>query len=262
MIHIGIDPVVFTIGSLSIRWYGIIVILAIVTLILWVRHFSKKAGISQEFIIGGALVAIPAGLIVSRLLHIIDKWQYYVSHPGELVGFEGLTIFGAILGAILGVWIYCRLRRVPFAPLADLGAPGIILAQAVGRIGCIINGCCHGIATSLPWGFVYTHPNSYAPLDIAIHPTQVYELLWDLIVFAVLFWVLRGRLKPEGSLLAAYLALYSAGTFGIRFLRGDVTPFVGGLQEAQLIALIILLATGLFLSIRTRWVMRKAATAT
>lgn len=225
---------------------------AILFIIGWIRHFWGKIGVTSDFVAGVAVVAIPCGLLVSKLLHVIDKLSYYASHPGEILNPAGLTIFGAILGGILGMWIYCRLRGVSATPLLDLAAPGVILGQAIGRIGCTINGCCYGKPTTLPWGFVYTHPNSYAPPGIAVHPTQVYELLWDLLVFGLLFYILRGRLRPEGSLIAAYLALYSLGTFGIRFLRGDVTPFVLGLQEAQLVSLAILLAVVPFLLAKVR----------
>jgi phosphatidylglycerol:prolipoprotein diacylglycerol transferase len=158
----------------------------------------------------------------------------------------------------LGSWIYCRLRRLPFASLADLGAPGIILAQAIGRVGCIINGCCYGKETSLPWGFVYTHPDSNALLGTSIHPTHLYELLGDLVIFALLFWVFRGRLRPSGSLLALYLALYSVLTFTVRFWRGDTETFAGPIHEGQLISMIVfLLAVGWLVVNRTHWVKRQ-----
>lgn len=256
-IEIGIDPVAFTIGSFSLRWYGIFVVLAVLFICLWVWQAGKRAGLTWAFILSAAPLVIVFGIVVSRLLHVLDRLDIYMSNPAAIIGFEGMTIFGAILGGLLGLWIYCRLRRVPFAPLADLAAPGIILAQAIGRIGCNINGCCYGKPTSLPWAYVYTHPNSYAPLGTAIHPTQAYELLWDLAVFALLFWLFRGHLRPKGSLFAMYLALYSIGTLGIRFMRGDTIPIFDGIHEGQIIALVILAVTVPFLIWKTRWVKGK-----
>ena len=245
MIYIGVNPVAFTIGALSIRWYGVMVIIAIVFLTIWSAHFAKKAGYSSDFVFRAALWAIPFGIIGAKVVHVVDSLGYYVTRPGEILNPAGLAIFGAILGGILGLWIYCRVQRRPFAPLADTIAPGIIFAQAIGRVGCTINGCCHGKPTTLPWAVTWTHPNTYAPLGVAIHPTQVYELLWDLLVFAVLWWLLRGRLKSPGSLFAAYLALYSLGSFLIRFLRGDVNNFAGMLNEGQIISLaVFVVATG------------------
>ncbi len=248
MIEIGIDPILFTIGSFAFRWYGIFVVLAVLVIVLW----AKRAGLTWGFILTAALWALPFAIIVSRLLHVLDDLGHYMANPEQIIGLEGMTIFGAILGGVLGIWIYCRIRRVPFAPVGDLIAPGVILAQAVGRIGCLVNGCCYGKETTLPWGFIYTN-SDIAPLYTSIHPTQAYELLWDLAVFALLFWVFRGHLRPQGSLFALYLALYSIGTFGIRFLRGDTSPIFDGIMEGQLVALVILAVTVSFLVFRTRW---------
>lgn len=247
MIYIGINPVAFTIGSFSLRWYAVMVILAIVFLMGWVLYFGKQAALTSEFVISAALWAIPLGFIGAKLVHVVDNLAYYVTHPGHIASGAGLAIFGAILGAILGLYIHCRLRHIPFAPIADMAAPGIILAQAIGRVGCTINGCCYGVPSSLPWAVVWTHPNTYAPLGIAVHPTQVYELLWDLLVFAILWWFLRGRLKQPEALFAAYLALYSLGSFPIRFLRGDVSAFAGVFNEGQIISLLVLIAATGFL---------------
>ena len=237
------------------------VALAVVTLVLWVWYFVRKVGVKTEYVMGAALLAIPMGIIVSRLIHVIDKYDHYFHNPGDILGFEGLTIYGAILGGLLGAWIYCRLRRFSFAPLADLGAPGVILAQAIGRVGCTINGCCCGEPTSLPWAVVYTHSSSAlncAPFGTPIHPTQLYELLGDLVIFALLFWVFRGRLRPSGSLLALYLALYSALTFTVRFWRGDTEQFLGPLQEGQLIAILVFIAAAIWLVVKkTHWVKER-----
>jgi phosphatidylglycerol:prolipoprotein diacylglycerol transferase len=249
VIYIGINPVAFTIGSFSLRWYAVMVILAIVFLVCWSAYFARKEGYDKGFVIGAALWAIPLGVIGSKLVHVVDGLSYYIVHPSGIVSPGGFAIFGAILGAMLGVYIHCRLHRVPFAPLGDMMAPGIILAQAIGRVGCTINGCCYGVSSSLPWAVTWTHPNTYAPLGVPVHPTQVYELLWDLLLFAILWWFLRGRLKQPGALFAAYLALYSLGSFLIRFLRGDVSAFAGVFNEGQIISLLVLIvATGFLLT--------------
>lgn len=263
IIEIAIDPVAFSIGPLTVRWYGIMVALAVASLVLWAWYFTRNKGIGTEFVLGTALWAIPMGIIVSRLVHIIDKLDFYVSNPRELLSLEGLTIYGAILGGLLGSWIYCRIRRVSFAPLVDPVVPGILVAQAIGRAGCIINGCCCGEPTSLPWAVTYAHPDSHAiacaALGTPIHPTALYELIGDLVIFALLFWVLRGRLKPSGAQLAVYLALYSALTFTVRFWRGDTEQFLGFLQEGQLISIIVfVIAIGWLALKRVRWVSRNA----
>jgi len=253
MITISIDPVAFTIGSIEIRWYGIMVALAILTVVLWTAWQVKRgANISYDTVFTAALVGIPSGVILSRLLHVIDGWDYYSQNLGQIIGGGGLTAYGAVLGAALGIWIYSRFSKFQFGYFADVVAPGIILAQAVGRIGCTLNGCCYGVETSLPWGIVYTHPDSLCPLGVAVHPATVYELIWNLLVFGVLL-KLRGRLKPDGSLFLVYLSLYSVWRLATDFLR-EGTPFLFGLHQAQVIAIIVLAIAIPLLVLRTRWV--------
>ncbi len=249
MIEIGMNPIAF----LNVRWYGIFIALAIVVLILWTLwQVRKGARISYDTVFTAALVGIPSAIVLSRLLHVVDLWEYYSQYPGQIIGGGGLTAYGAILGAALGIWIYSRFSKLQFGYIADLVAPAIILAQAVGRIGCTINGCCYGTPTSLPWGIIYTHPASLAPLGIATHPATVYELIYNLLVFGVLF-KLRGRLKPDGSLFLIYLSLYSLWRLGTDFLRVG-TPFLFGLHQAQVIAIIVLAIAIPVLALRTRWV--------
>ena len=249
MITISIDPIAF----LNVRWYGIFIALAILVLVLWMLWQVKKgANLSRDTAFTAALVGIPSGIIFARLLHVIDFWEYYSQNLGQIIGGSGLTAWGAVLGAALGVWIYSKVGKLQFGYFADLIAPGIILAQVVGRVGCTINGCCYGIATSLPWGIVYTHPDSFAPLGVAVHPTTVYEIIYNLIVFGILL-LLRGRLKPDGSLFLVYLSLYSLWRLGSDFLR-EGTPFLFGLHQAQVISIVVLAIAILILALRTRWV--------
>jgi phosphatidylglycerol:prolipoprotein diacylglycerol transferase len=248
LITIDVDPIVFW----NVRWYGIMVALAVAVVVLWVMwEVRRGAKLSYETIFTVALIAIPSGVIVSRLLHVIDLWGYYSNYPGQIIGASGLTIYGAILGATLGIWVYSKFSKFNFAYVADLVAPGVILAQAVGRVGCTINGCCYGVPTSLPWGVVYTHPESYAPLGVAVHPTQLYEIAYLLIIFGVVFG-LRGRFKPDGSLFLVYISLYSLWRVGIDFLR-EGTPFLFGLHQAQVIGIIVLAIVVPILALRTRW---------
>jgi phosphatidylglycerol:prolipoprotein diacylglycerol transferase len=248
LITISISPIAFW----NVRWYGIMIALGVVVLVLWAAwQVRRGANLSYDTIITAALVGIPSGVIISRLLHILDRLDFYLQNPGLLWGFEGLTIWGAILGATLGIWIYSKFSQLNFTYFADLLAPGVVLAQAIGRVGCTINGCCYGLPTSLPWGVVYTHPESFAPLGVAVHPTQIYEIIYLLIIFGVLY-CLRGRFKPDGSLFLIYLSLYSLWRLGIDFIR-EGTPFLFGLHQAQVISIIVLAIAVPILALRARW---------
>jgi len=248
MITININPVVFSIGALEVRWYGIMVVLAVVAVIALAVLEARRVGLSEEHIYSVALWGIIGGILVSRLLHVIDKWDYYMANPRQIIGFAGLTVYGAVLGALIAVLIYCWAKKLSFWQIGDVAAPGAILGQAIGRIGCFINGCCYGLPTSLPWSVAYTNPATFCPLGESFQPTQIYHMLWNLVGFGIL-WSLRRKLKPQGSLFLFYLALYAAGDLSIRFVRvGE--PFLFGLQQAQLIGIAILVITVPWLVIR------------
>ena len=268
MIEIGINPIAFTIGAVSVRWYGIFIALAILWIVLWLGwQVRKGAKLSYDTVITVALVGVPSGIVMARLLHVIDNivvaklhpelvWPIgpvidYTQYPGQIVGGGGLTAYG--LGATLGIWIYFKISKQQIGYFFDLIAPAVVVAQAViGRIGCILNGCCYGLTCSLPWGIEYTNPNSLGFGAGVVHPTQFYEILYGLAVFGVLL-KLRGRFKPDGSLFLIYLSLYSLWRLGTDFLRVGA-PFLLGLHQAQVIAIIVLAIAIPLLALRTRWV--------
>lgn len=275
MINFGVDPVAFQLGPFSLRWYGMFLTLAVVWVIFWMwLQIKKSAQISLDTILSGALVGIPSGLIFARLLHVIDdsviaslhpdlaesgRVINYLQHPGLIIGGEGLTIYGAILGATLGIWIYFKLTKTKMGYIFDLLAPACIMAQAIGRLGCLFNGCCFGTPTTLPWGLVYTDPMSFGfNGGFPDQPTVVYEIIYCLIIFFVLL-ALRKKLKPSGSLFVLYLAFYAVWRLGIDFLR-DGTPFLFGLHQAQVISIIVLLITVPWMIIHTRWVRKNTQT--
>ncbi|MFO8101761.1 MAG: prolipoprotein diacylglyceryl transferase [Dehalococcoidia bacterium] len=250
--EIGIDPILFEIGSLEVRWYGVMVALAVLTGVGVPVLLARKEGIgniTQNNILSVAIWAVPGGIIGARLIHVFDRWSYFMDNPGEIVGGEGMGIFGAILGGTIVGVLYARIRGIPIGRLCDVAAFGLILAQAVGRIGCTLNGCCYGTPTDLPWGTMWTHPDSYGfngtfAKGVSVHPTQIYELLFDLLIFAFL-WSIRKRIRPPGALYLIYISTYSLGRFLISFLRTNEEAFLG-LQQAQVVSLIVLVvAVGL-----------------
>ncbi|MCJ7768854.1 MAG: prolipoprotein diacylglyceryl transferase [Dehalococcoidales bacterium] len=256
--EINIDTVAFTIGSAAIRWYGLMIALGVFVLVMWTFWQVKKywPGFPPDRVLALTIVGIPSAIIFARLMHVIDRWDYYSQYPGQIIGGEGLSIYGAILGAVLGTWIYSRFKPFNYGFGADLVAPGIMLAQAIGRVGCLINGCCHGpeAPTSLPWGITYLNPTCAADIKyVPVHPTQLYEIVFLLFLFVVIM-LLKGRLKPDGSLFLVYLGGYSLWRFGIGFLRVN-EPFLFGLHQAQVIGIIVLIiAVVMLVYRRVRWV--------
>lgn len=241
MLTINVDPIAFNIGSLEIRWYGIMVALGVALLLIIMPREAKRLGIPRD-IYSICLSGIAGGLIGGRLAYVFYNWEHFIANPREIIGFQGLAQNGMIIGIIVAALIYMWVTRMRFSMLLSMGdalAVGAPLALAIGRIGCTINGCCYGIpAPDLPWAIVYTHPDSLAPLGVPTHPTPIYHLLWNLIVFAIV-WRFRGKLKPEGSLFFFFLCILAVGDFGIRFLRTDI-PVLGWLRQAQVLDLGIL----------------------
>ena len=251
---IDVNPVAFHIGPVAVSWYGLMVALAVVTLVGWALWAVKKgAHVTYDEVINAALVGIPSGIIGARLFHVLDYIDVYAKDPARIItNFgEGLAIYGAVLGAALGIWIYSRITKKSFGYLADMIAPGIILAQAIGRVGCTLRGCCYGVGTDSCLGTTWTWGNQIIG---PVHPTQIYEIGYNLLVFAGLL-LLRKRLKPDGSLFLVYLAAYSLWRFGIDFIR-EGRELLFGLHEAQLVGLAVAIIAITLLVWKTRWVKK------
>lgn len=242
MITISIDPVLFSIGHFGLRWYSLIVVSAIgIGLWLAVKEASRKAFTTDE-ITDSALLIIFAGLIGARLFHVIDHWpDEFAANPirAFYIWEGGLAIWGGVLGGLVAAAILARVKHWNLPRLLDAFVPGVVLAQAVGRIACIITGDAIGKPTSGPFGFAYTNPNAMVPqLGVYYTPTPVFEILMNLAIFALL-WSLRKKNLPDGVLTLMYLALYSTLRFFVAFTSAyQVVAF--GLNQAQIISILVL----------------------
>ncbi len=240
-IIIDINPVLFASGPVTIRWYGVMISVAIIVAGLLAIREAKRIGISEDEVLYVLVWAVPAALAGARLFHVIDAWDYYITYPLQILAIQegGLAIYGGLAGGLLaGAWA-ARRKGILSWKLLDIAAPSMILGQAIGRIGCFINGDHQGAPANLPWATAYVNPGSLAPDSEPRHPTQVYELLYDLAVFALLI-ALRPRLKRDGMVFALYAALYAFGRFWISALREDA-PFLMGLKEDQVISVLAFL---------------------
>ena len=261
--HIGLDPEIARIGSLSIGWHGVLMFIGIAVGLALTLPLARKVGIKSEITYTAAIWAVVFGFIGARLTHVIDNWSYYSQDPGEILAIQkgGLGWYGALLGGILGVAIYSRLGKFSLARFADAVAPGIILGLSFGRIGCTLNGDSPGTPTSLPWGLIYTNPDSFMPwryLGEPTHPAAVYEILWNMVILVVL-WRLWRRLRPDGSLFLVSLVLYAVGRFVISWFRLE-DPVLGPLHQSHIISIaIFVVAAGLLAYRKTRLVKPEPA---
>ncbi len=243
LIKIGLDPVLITIGGLKIHWYGIMIALGLYAGIQVALRDSPRRGISREALMNVALLAAILGVAGGRLYYVVqNNPSFFLHHPVQIIAVwqGGMAFFGAIFGGGLAMAISAWRWRLPFWSLLDVGAIGLTVGQAFGRVGNIINGDIVGYKTN-GWGFEYTNPNTFGPLNVPVQPASLYELLIALLLFVIL-WNLRLRVHPEGMLAMIYIALYSISQFLIFFLRDNVV-IVAGLKQAQLTALVVLALT-------------------
>lgn len=241
-ISVDIDPVFAVLGPVTLRWYGLTISVALVVGTLLALREAARRGIPENDMLYTVVWSIPFGLLGARLLHIIDAWKYYATYPLQILAFQegGLALYGGLIGGVAGGLWAARQKGLPVWTLLDIAAPSLILGQAVGRVGSFINGDHQGLPTDLPWATSYVNPASLAIDSTPRHPTQLYELLFDLAVYALLL-ALRSKINRDGGLFLAYAVLYSFGRFWISALREDA-PFLLGLQAAQVISLAILIA--------------------
>jgi phosphatidylglycerol:prolipoprotein diacylglycerol transferase len=266
MLTISNSPVAFHIGSLEIRWYGIMMAIAVISLLVVMLREAKRRGITND-IYSIFLSGIAGGLVGGRLAYIIYNWPHFVAHPLDAFGFQGLAQNGMIIGVVAAALIYMGVRRMRFSALLSLGdvlAVGAPLGLAIARIGCTLNGCCSGRPSPFnffPLAVIYTPRDSMDPQywNTPLYFTEFYHLLWGLIVFGIV-WQLRGKLKPEGSLFFFFLCIFAAGDFGIRLLRPE-GPWIWGLQQAQVLDLGILAVFLPWLIIKLRRFHKQALAA-
>lgn len=256
-IIINIDPVIMQIGHFSLRWYSVFVLLAVVTAIWLALRLAKEKGIAANEMYNLAPWVLIAGMVGARLFHVFDQWEYYAGNPLSIFQVQqgGLAIWGALAGGGLAAINYAWLRHIPLGRLADTLVIPVLAAQIIGRMACIVNGDAYGGITSLPWAFIYIHPDAMIPANLVgvpTHPYPVYEMLWNGAILLVML-KLRRRFSKDGALFLSYLSLYSVGRFILTFVRQE-NAILWGLQQAQILAIAILIASVSWLI----YVLRKA----
>ena len=223
--------VAFHLGPLTINWYGILIVVAIMATILLSVHEAKRRGELSEHVLNAALIVVPLGAIGARLYHVIDEWNYYSQNPAQSLGGAGLGIFGAVIGGAIGLIIYTRWKKLKTLRWMDIVSPGLILSQAIGRWGNFFNQELYGYPTDLPWA-IYIDPAHRLPGYDAFshyHPLFLYESLWNFTGCLLLLFLGR-KLKNnllDGDIFFAYVIYYSVGRFFLEGLKIDVWTAAG-----------------------------------
>ena len=244
-------PVLIQLGTFELRSYGIIVALSFF-LGLWLStKEAKRRGLDPALIQDFALYALVGGLIGARLYFVLfSKPSYFLQNPWEIVAIwhGGIGIIGALLGGLVTALWYCRRKKLSFWRFADTLAPGVVLGQAAGTLACLLNGDSYGKRTDVAWAITYTDPRSMAPLNVPLHPIELYEIVIYLLVF-LLVWRTREKYKTDGFLFLTYLAGYGAARVSVEFFRGSPAIFAWDIPAAQVfgVALILISIAGLYL---------------
>lgn len=241
-------PILIQIGPLTIRYYGLMYAVAILVGLLLIKREvqRRQLSITEDDVVNFVLVIVAAGIVGARVYYVAFNWEFYGRHLSEIpaIWHGGLAIHGGMAGGVLAGWWFVRRHRLPFLVMADVAAPSIILGQAFGRFGNFMNGDAHGVPTSMPWGIVFP-PWSIAGQDFPntpIHPTMLYEMVFNLIIFLALY---RLRLRPAkaGFIFCLYLVLYSSGRFAVSFFRAD-SLMLGPLRAAHVASVLLIALAG------------------
>lgn len=251
--------VAFSIFNFDVRYYGIMLFLGMIAGILTTCFISKKyyKGVDLDLLTDFFPFLIVFSILFARLYYVLLSLDYYLKYKGEIfaIWHGGISIHGAILGGILAGFIFFKVvKKKPLLPYADVVSYGLVIGQAIGRWGNFFNSEAFGRPCDLPWK-LYIEP-AKRPIEYAFqgyfHPTFLYESLWNIVVFLVLFFVVRKLaskflVKADGIIFFSYLALYSLGRIFIENLRIDSVLNVFGVPFALLISILILLISAVVL---------------
>lgn len=247
-IELSISNVAFSIGKIDIYWYGIIIGAALLIGYLLAYNTSKRNNIDPDNITNIILICAPVAVIFARLYYVVFSLDYYSLHPEKILAIRdgGIAIYGAVIGAVISCYVYCKVKKLDTMKIFDICIPSVILGQAIGRWGNFFNKEAFGTETaSLLRMAIYKSGKI-----IEVHPTFLYESIWNLIVFTVLLYTNKNK-KFKGQTFVTYVTLYGLGRFFIEGLRTD-SLFIGPLRISQLIALCSFIAGSLILIIKTR----------
>jgi len=252
-----LDPIAFTLGSFTIRWYGIAYAIALLAGLAVLQSEVRRKNLGLDFndLVDFALIAFPLGLIGARIYYALFYLDYFTRKPWSFFGFSGgggfglsgLAIHGGLIGGLIGLAIFVKIKKVDFGKFLDAIAPAMILGQAIGRFGNLMNGDAYGYPTDLPWGIVF-QSNTAAGTKFpnqSLHPTMIYEMILNLLIFGAL-WGLRKKDHRPGFIAVTYLIAYSAGRSLISFFRAG-SLWVGPIRAPHLISIVIVIPSLYFL---------------
>ncbi|MBT3178906.1 MAG: prolipoprotein diacylglyceryl transferase [Desulfobacula sp.] len=215
-------PVLLNIGNFNLYTYGLFAALGFMTAVWVSQKNAATHDISPQAVTDIFFVILVSALFGARLLYVLINFNNYKDNWLDIfkIWNGGLVFFGGFLGAVIASFIYMKMQNFNTWKTADLLSPGVALGHALGRLGCFFAGCCYGKICDLPFAIKFTNPESLAPLDVYLHPTQIYSVLSNFILFFILMGIQKKK-KFNGMVFLTYIMLYSLFRFIIEFFRGD-----------------------------------------
>lgn len=251
---ISLNPIAFQVGPFSIHWYGIIIAGGIILCYFICRNIGMSEGMNDEHIAEGIIVSIFTGIIGARTYYVLSQWPMYKNNLVTvfMTWQGGLAIYGGVIGGIVGLYLYTKIRKncsFGFLQALDLGAALVPLGQAIGRWGNFFNYEAYGKPTNLPWKMFipYQYRMDGFQTEEFFHPTFLYESMWDFLTFAILMYYYRNKRKNIGEATSLYFIVYSFGRFFIESLRLD-SLYWGNQRAAQVTSsFLFVLGIGMFI---------------
>lgn len=244
-------PIAVHLGPLTIHSYGIMIAIAFLAGLWTATLRARREKISAEFIMDVVVALMIGSIIGARTVYVTTYWhEEFAGQPFTeifAVWHGGLVYYGGLIGGIIAGAAYIWWKKMPLWKTADVLAPSIALGSFFGRAGCLLNGCCYGRPTDLPWAITFTNPLAHefsnTPLNVPLHPTQIYDGLLNLALYAFLAWLFRHK-KFDGEIIATYLICYAITRSIVEHFRGDYSSlhYHLGLTPAQWISVPIFIA--------------------
>ncbi|MCC8140940.1 MAG: prolipoprotein diacylglyceryl transferase [Lachnospiraceae bacterium] len=223
----------FSIGRFTVHSYGLLIAVGIILGVALAIARAKKLGLVGEEALNIAIIIVIFGFVGAKILFVLENFREFLEHPWSVLGSSGFVVYGGLVIGLFCVFVYCRwIRKIPFLRYVDLFFPFVALAQAFGRLGCFMAGCCYGKETTAWWGVVFPE-GSFAPAGVPLIPTQLISATGDFVIFLVLFFYSRKAAKKVGDVAALYMLLYGIGRFFVEFLRQNEQGGIGPITTAQ-----------------------------
>ena len=238
-------PTLFTIGDISVSSFSVMVLVAFLVAYFVSESEFKRKGYDTNLADLLLIASVIGGLGGAKILFLFQQATLsdLLAHPTRYMA-SGFTFLGGLIGAIILGWFVTQMKRVSFLSIMDIVTPPLILAYAVGRIGCLLVGDDYGIPSNLPWAISF--PNGSPPTTLTVHPTQLYDTLSMLIVFVIL-WRIRKRDLPLGWMTSVGFIIFGVQRFFMEFLRSTSPSFIPGVSQAQIISVILFALGGIML---------------